>query len=523
MNKNENAKMEIQKGIEIFTKDAISKAPFDVTEIGVINSSTQNGYSVKIKGKTYNNVKTNGGTCTIGEVVKVLVPQNQYNNMFILKSGSGSSSSGVSSVNGKTGNVILNASDVGALPSTTVIPNKTSQLTNDSNYVSDINYVHTDNNYTTTEKNKLSNIESNAQINTVNSVDGEQGNIELNDVKYTTQTLTDNQKTQARTNIGAGTSSFSGDYSDLSNKPTIPTVGNGTITFTQNGTSKGTITTNQSGDTTIALTDNNTTYDVATSTTLGLVKSGTDITIDASGNVSVNDNSHNHTKSNITDFPTSMTPISHASTTTTYGVSSSSNYGHAMASNSTPLVAGTASVGIDNGRFAREGHVHPLQTRVTGSSGNCTGNSATATKLQTPRTIMGVPFDGTANILEDTGWVEFGPSLYMSNLTAWSAYQIPKYRKIGSVVYISGALRTTSVIPATSEYNALVLPQEIWVNNSTNARSVNPGSGMNRVFLMVGGSSSTQYLQFGNYGTTMSIDIPSGSYINLSMMYMTLT
>ena len=45
---------------------------------------------------------------------------------------------------------------------------------------------------------------------------------------------------------------------------------------------------------------------VATSTALGGVKSGTDITVDSSGNVSVNNNSHNHTISNITDFPTSM-------------------------------------------------------------------------------------------------------------------------------------------------------------------------------------------------------------------------
>jgi len=34
----------------------------------------------------------------------------------------------------------------------------------------------------------------------------------------------------------------------------------------------------------------------------------------------------------------------------------------------------------------------------TGSSGSCTGNSATATALQTARTIGGVSFDGTANI-----------------------------------------------------------------------------------------------------------------------------
>ena len=44
-----------------------------------------------------------------------------------------------------------------------------------------------------------------------------------------------------------------GDYDDLLNKPTIPTVGNGTITITQGGIPKGTFTTNQSGNTTIPL------------------------------------------------------------------------------------------------------------------------------------------------------------------------------------------------------------------------------------------------------------------------------
>lgn len=80
---------------------------------------------------------------------------------------------------------------------------------------------------------------------------------------------------------------------------TIPTVGNGTITIKQAGSNKGTFTMNQSGDTTIELTDNNTTYGVATSSALGLVKSGTNITVDSSGNVSVNDDSHNHVISNV--------------------------------------------------------------------------------------------------------------------------------------------------------------------------------------------------------------------------------
>ena len=113
------------------------------------------------------------------------------------------------------------------------------------------------------------------------------------------QGLTEAEKSNARANIGAGVSSFSGSYNDLTNKPTIPTVGNGTVTIKQAGTSKGTFTMNQTGNTTIELTDSNTTYGVATSSALGLVKSGTDITVDSSGNVSVNDDSHNHVISNV--------------------------------------------------------------------------------------------------------------------------------------------------------------------------------------------------------------------------------
>lgn len=45
----------------------------------------------------------------------------------------------------------------------------------------------------------------------------------------------------------------SGSYNDLSNKPTIPTVGNGTITITQGGVTKGSFTLNQATDDTIAL------------------------------------------------------------------------------------------------------------------------------------------------------------------------------------------------------------------------------------------------------------------------------
>ena len=53
------------------------------------------------------------------------------------------------------------------------------------------------------------------------------------------------------------------------------------------------------------------------------------------------------------------TPISHASTATTYGRSDATNYGHSMASSAAPAMDGAASAGTDNGKFTREGHVHP--------------------------------------------------------------------------------------------------------------------------------------------------------------------
>lgn len=51
------------------------------------------------------------------------------------------------------------------LSGTPAIPENTSDLTNDSDFVSDANYVHTDNNFTTTLKDKLTGIASGAEVN----------------------------------------------------------------------------------------------------------------------------------------------------------------------------------------------------------------------------------------------------------------------------------------------------------------------------------------------------------------------
>ena len=128
----------------------------------------------------------------------------------------------VKSVNTKTGDVVLTANDVNALPDTTVIPTKTSDLTNDSGFLTSAP-VSSVNSKTGVVVLNASDVKALPNTTTyVSTVDGSSGAVTTNAVKTTTQSLSDEQKTQARTNIGAGTSSFSGNYGDLSNKPTIP-------------------------------------------------------------------------------------------------------------------------------------------------------------------------------------------------------------------------------------------------------------------------------------------------------------
>lgn len=57
-------------------------------------------------------------------------------------------------------------------------------------------------------------------------------------------------------------------------------------------------------------------------------------------------NGHTHTTSNITNFPTSMTPTAHATNSTTYGGGTSSNYGHVKVSDNYTSSAGNASQSI---------------------------------------------------------------------------------------------------------------------------------------------------------------------------------
>lgn len=164
------------------------------------------------------------GTITItqGGVTKGSFTTNQSGNTTIaLDAGGGGGGGAVDSVNGKTGVVVLTATDVGALPDSTVIP--------DAQIQSDWNQA--DNTKVDFIKNKP-------------TIPAAQVNSDWNANSGIAQIL--NKPTLA-------TVATSGSYNDLSNKPTMPTVNNPTITITQGGVTKGSFTLNQATGKTIAL------------------------------------------------------------------------------------------------------------------------------------------------------------------------------------------------------------------------------------------------------------------------------
>ena len=151
----------------------------------------------------------------------------------------------------------------------------------------------------------------------------------------------------------------------------------------------------------------------ASTTALGHIKIGNGFT-NNNGTISVTYGTAANTScvGNDARLSNSRTPVAHASTTTTYGVSSATNYGHAMASSAVPLIAGTATAGLDNGKFAREGHVHPAQINIS-------GNAETSTKTFSVPLVIPTETTATATLTANTD----GITSYFSSMIV--ALQIP--------------------------------------------------------------------------------------------------
>ena len=126
----------------------------------------------------------------------------------------------------------------------------------------------------------------------------------------------------------------------------------------------------------------------------------------------------------LNELDTEKAKNNHASSGSTYGLASATLYGHAMASSATPLVAGDPVPGTDNGKFAREGHVHPVQTSVT-------GNAGTANKVNHTLTVNGVAYDGSVTKTVTFTETPHGQQLFTSSGTFTVSAGV-------TTVYVSG-------------------------------------------------------------------------------------
>ena len=112
---------------------------------GTVQSVSDKSCSMNVNGNVYNKIAYYGIAPIVGNSYRVFVPFNNMSLAFIIvPSTTTSGSSDVSSVNEKTGDVVLNYAD----SNTTVIPSKTSQLENDSGFIKwdsiDLNNVELD-------------------------------------------------------------------------------------------------------------------------------------------------------------------------------------------------------------------------------------------------------------------------------------------------------------------------------------------------------------------------------------------
>ena len=82
-------------GVQYSIEQNIASAPFDKVKNGKVLAINLDGtYRVSIEGKTYNLPSLVKAGISVNSIVKVLIPQNEYSNMFILNTASGGGTSG---------------------------------------------------------------------------------------------------------------------------------------------------------------------------------------------------------------------------------------------------------------------------------------------------------------------------------------------------------------------------------------------------------------------------------------------
>ena len=86
MEKDKIAYEQLLQGIQSYVNKCLGESNRDITTTGkIVEVVEDGGYTVEINGVQYSDIDTIGGECALNEMVRVVIPQGQYNNMFILK------------------------------------------------------------------------------------------------------------------------------------------------------------------------------------------------------------------------------------------------------------------------------------------------------------------------------------------------------------------------------------------------------------------------------------------------------
>ena len=276
----------------------------------------------------------------------------------------------------------------------------------------------------------------------------------------------------------------------------LNSVENGAVTSSHkiSGSGATTVTTDASGNIIISSTDNNTTYSAAGSA-LGLVKSGGDVTI-SSGVITINDDSHNHTISNIDNLQAALDEKSNTSHTHKYAGSSSVGGSANSAVKLDTSTAGDANTPVyfSGGKPVA---CTSLDLNTSGSSASCTGNSATATKLQTARTIgLGTGATGTATSFDGAGNITIPVTNLKEAYLTWGGKNLS-----GSVSPLDAAC---SNIHSANRF-AFAKANGITIEYSTNGSTYSAYSTTDAAKInLVSGNGNTYYIGARSTSTTVN-------------------
>ena len=312
-------------------------------------------------------------------------------------------------------------------------------------------------------------------------------------------------------------------------------------------------------------TNTNTTYSTGTASTAGLTKLYTGTGTATDGTMTQNAittalngkaaSSHTHTKSQITDFPSSLKnpnaikftgavtatydgsaavtvdiPTSGATTAaslivklnggtvegtsmftfnggnsktinitpSSIGAAAASHGTHVSFSTTVPKANGTAAVGTAT-TVSRSDHVHPLQTTVSGNAGS-------ATKLATARTIDGVSFNGSANI------IHYGPCRTAAATAAKTVACTGFTLEYGAMISVKFTVSNTAANPTLNVNSTGAKP--IFYKGAAIAASYLKA---NRIYTFV--FEGTNFVLVGDVDTNTTYSTGTASAAGLTKLY----